>query len=310
MLRRSSLPFVITLLLPFICLLCAGQASAATGHVSARRARAGVLDFGETETARRVAERLSKKLSGGRDAGSSLSVLDRDETRAAARGQGYQGSLNLTLEEARNLGAAVGCDFLVMGEAQTLRRLPSDAGGHYEAYASIFLVSARTGRLLHWERRSQTASTARPAEEALLAELDGRAPFYVSQLLDAYASEARSGRAAQTADAEPEAFDLSQAESPEAAGWRLPEPFRRLRPVYPEKAARYEIEATVDALVEIDETGEVRDVTISRWAGYGLDEAVAGMIRQLHFRPATQRGEPKRVRVLLRYNFRRPAKAG
>jgi outer membrane biosynthesis protein TonB len=45
-----------------------------------------------------------------------------------------------------------------------------------------------------------------------------------------------------------------------------------------------------------------------RWAGYGLNEAVIATVRQLHFRPALRDGQPVPIRVLLRYNFRRPAR--
>jgi TonB family protein len=63
----------------------------------------------------------------------------------------------------------------------------------------------------------------------------------------------------------------------------------------------------VDALVEVDAEGEVKDIEIVRWAGYGLNEAVTATVRQLHFRPAMRDGRAVPVRVLLRYNFRRPA---
>ena len=91
-------------------------------------------------------------------------------------------------------------------------------------------------------------------------------------------------------------------------GLRLPQPFRRLRPSYPETAARADAEATVDVQVEIDVDGEVSRAEVVRWAGFGLDEAAVTTIRQLHFRPAMRDGVPVPVRVLLRYNFRRPPK--
>jgi TonB family protein len=91
-----------------------------------------------------------------------------------------------------------------------------------------------------------------------------------------------------------------------AKNFRVPLPYRRLRPAYTPEAARAEVEATVDALAELDEKGEVRGVEIVRWAGYGLDESVAATIRQMHFRPALRDGSPVATRVLLRYNFRKP----
>jgi TonB family protein len=90
-------------------------------------------------------------------------------------------------------------------------------------------------------------------------------------------------------------------------GTRPPRPFRRLKPPYPEAAAHAQLEAVVDVLVDLDEQGEVRRTEIARWAGYGLDEAVMNTVKQLHFFPAMRNGHAIPMRVLLRYNFRKPA---
>ncbi len=116
-------------------------------------------------------------------------------------------------------------------------------------------------------------------------------------------------RERERARAEPAVEDAPEEGSPAAEGFRAPQPYRRLRPPYPDTAARAEAEATVDAAVEIDAGGEVRRIEIVRWAGFGLDDAVIETVRQLHFRPAMRDGAPVAVRVLLRYNFRRPPKS-
>jgi protein TonB len=88
----------------------------------------------------------------------------------------------------------------------------------------------------------------------------------------------------------------------------LPRPYRRLIPAYPESAGRAEAEATVDVLVDLDASGEVVRVEIARWAGFGLDQATVDTVRQLHFFPAMRDGVAIPIRVLLRYNFRKPPK--
>jgi TonB family protein len=87
---------------------------------------------------------------------------------------------------------------------------------------------------------------------------------------------------------------------------RAPRPYRRLKPPYPETAARAEVEATVDVLVDIDTRGEVGRVEVARWAGYGLDQSVIDTVKQMHFFPAMRDGLAIPMRVLLRYNFRKP----
>lgn len=269
----------------------------------ARPIKLAVLDLGMTGTGRRAADKLSRSLIS--EAG--LSLMDRDESGAAARGIGYAGSLNLTTEEARDLGAAIGCDFYLTGDAQTLRRTSSAQPVYYESYASLFLVSARTGRLILWERPSFEATTPDAAEKMLLAELTSRATNYAKAIRAAEETERNERVLAFTRNA-PVIEEAPEETSVQAKGLRLPQPYRRLRPAYPETAARAEAEATVDVLVDIDAEGEVSRVEVARWAGFGLDDAAINTVRQMHFRPAMRDGVPLPMRVLLRYNFARPKK--
>jgi TonB family protein len=275
----------------------------------ARRVRVAVLDVGDTPTAERVAERLSKLLASLKTKGAKLVLLDRGMSAAAARGVGYAGSLNLTLEEARSLGAAVGCDFFLTGDAQTVRRSSSARPAYFEAYASVFVVSAQTGRLVLWDRTAAEADTAEEAEASLLAKLEGGAPLYGGVAVIAAEREERERFTADEGEIT-SVLDLSTDEGAAAnRDLREPAPYRRLRPAYTDAAARAEAEATVDALVEVGADGEVADVRVVRWAGFGLDEEVVATVRRMHFRPAQREGAPVPVRVLLRYNFRKPPKS-
>ena len=65
----------------------------------------------------------------------------------------------------------------------------------------------------------------------------------------------------------------------------------------------------MDVAVEISADGRVGHVEVVRWAGFGLDEEVVSTVRRMRFRPAERDGEPVAVRVLLRYNFRKPPKS-
>ena len=292
-----------------------GGASAAANHSAIRipqssTAHVAVLDFGATDTAARATGRLAKQLAAAGAGGETkLSLLDRDLGRAASRGVGYRGSLNMTLAEARSLGAAVGCDFFLTGDAQTLRRSSSARPVYFESYASVFVVSARTGRLVLWDSPSAEADKPERAESSLLDELDKRAARYAAAIREAFAREERE-RFDAPADEGAGLIDLSSDEGADAhADLREPMPYRRLRPAYTDAASRAEAEATVDAEVEIGADGEVGRIRIVRWAGFGLDDEVVSTIRRMHFRPASRGGQAVAVRVLLRYNFRRPPTA-
>jgi len=282
-----------------LLLFCLALASAA----HARPLQLAVLDLGATPTGERAAEQLAQSFAKQAD----FTVVNRAQARAAARGIGYKGSLNLSLEEARDLGAAVGCDFLIAGAAETLKRAVSERTDYFESYASLFLISARTGRLLLWEQPSAEAATPAQAEQLMLAELERRINLYAGLLRAKYTAE-RAEKLSVLARDTPVIADVPAADSPDAAHLRAPRPFRRLQPLYPDTAARLGVAATIDVLAEIDASGEVAGVEVVRWAGYGLDESVLVTVRQLHFFPAQRDGAPVPMRVLLRYNFRKPQK--
>ncbi len=289
------------LLLRFALVLLCLFTLSVSASAATRSVRVAVLDFGETETGRRASKELSSLLSKSE----TIEVVDESQTRAAVSGIGYKGSLNMTLEEARDLGAAIGCDFYLTGDAQTVRRSSSAVPVYYEAYSSVFLVSARTGRLLLWQRPSAEAATPAEAEKLLAAKMAA----IVSSIHSAVerAAQEEFARREQEMTAEVlEMENLPEEDSPDAKAFRAPHPFRRVRPPYPETASRAEAEASVDASVAIDEHGNVASVEIVRWAGFGLDDSIIDTVRQLRFRPAMRDGAAIPVRVLLRYNFRRP----
>ena len=237
----------------------------------------------------------------------NVTVVDRDQTIAAANGVGYRGSRNLSLQEARNLGSAIGCDFFLLGDADTLRRSPSDAPTYFESYLALFIVSARTGRLVMWENQMANRPSADTAQNALFAQLSTVAidRYMKTVLREAQVESEERAFAVEQPSIVIEAMS-DNAENTDD-GTRPPRAFRRLKPAYPEAAAHAQVEATVDALVDVDEKGEVSRAEISRWAGYGLDESVIATVKQLHFFPAMRNGRALPMRVLLRYNFRKPA---
>jgi TonB family protein len=268
------------------------------------RTSISVLDFGSTDFAKLVNEKLAAYLK----AQPEFVVADRDLARSAANGVGYAGSLNLTLAEARDLGSALATDFYLLGDAQLLRRSSFEKPVYFEAYCSVFLVSARTGRLLLWERPSYTNYYEVQARDLLLKEItDGNLWHRLAMATRQAKEEERIQRAVISAASAPVIEEAPDDEKTAAAqGLRLPRPFRRLRPEYPDTAARAEAEATVDVLVDVNADGEVGDVQLVRWAGFGLDEITIATVRQMHFFPAMKNGVAIPMRVLLRYNFRKP----
>ena len=269
-----------------------------------KQAIVSVLDFGPQPIARQSAEILRDRLR----ASSAVQMADADLSRAAAKGIGYAGSLNLSVTEARDLGAALATEFYIIGDAQTLRRSSFEKPVYFESYCSIFLVSTRSGSLLFWERPSFENTEATRAEALLSQHLTSDA--FTSRLIAVIRKAQEHERVQRTVLNTPVDGVIEEAPDDEKAaanqGIRLPRPYQRLRPGYPDAAARAEAEATVDVAVDVGADGEVGGVQIVRWAGFGLDESTVATVRQLHFVPAMKNSAPIPMRVLLRYNFRKP----
>ena len=201
----------------------------------------------------------------------------------------------------------MGCDFYFIGEAQTLGRSPSTKPLYYESFATIFLVSARTGRLIFWERPTVQRDSPAESEKALLAILSSGETRQRYILTMRRAQEDERAERVNAVESGPQIIEVMSDENSDTnQEIRAPRPYRRWKPPYPETAAAAEVEATVDVLVDIDARGEVGGVEIARWAGYGLDQSVIDTVRQMHFFPAMRDGIAIPMRVLLRYNFRKP----
>jgi TonB family protein len=296
----------VSILLAFTLCVCSPESAAPT---SQRPVRIAFLDFGKSATGHLVADQLARLFIAEHRNGPGFQVMDRDQTRAAALGAGYQGSLNMSLQDARDLASAIGCDFFFTGEAQTLRRSPSEGPAYFESFATIYLVSGRTGKLILWERAAVRRPGSDAAEKGLLEELAAADLLarYQSVVTGAQEEEGRERTSAIETTA-PIIEVMSDGETDETSDVRAPRAFRRLKPPYPEAAARAEVEATVDVLIDIDARGEVGRAEIARWAGYGLDQSVLDTVKQLHFFPAMREGIAIPMRVLLRYHFRKPPK--
>lgn len=264
-------------------------------------------DKGNDAVAGELARAFAKALAGDE----RVQLLDAAMTMPALAGVGYRvgapASLNLHIEEARRLGAAIGCDFFIIGKADCVTRSEQAGEAHEESFAGVLLVDGRNGNLAHFDFLLQRAATCKAAEAATAEQLAERASGYVDAML---AFRSRRETATITDDkaddrADEAAEALPAADSPLAAGFKPPEFTSRVKPQFTDSAHRADITATVEARVVFRASGEIGSIDILRWAGFGLEASSIAAIRQLRFKPATRNGKPVTVRAVVQYNFRR-----
>jgi TonB family protein len=233
----------------------------------------------------------------GKSLSQNYKILDASLSEAAFRSNFYENPFNLSSTEAKNIGAAIGCDYFLLVKYETLRRSSFKKDEYYESYAVIFAVSSRTGNLVFWKLNSFETDKPSEAEKKLFDSI-GALTKEISDALQA----AKNREITRSPDRKIE--ELPSENSPETKNFRPPLPFRRIKPEYTATANFYDIEATVDILVDIDENGKILRTEITRWAGYGLDESVTEAVRKMNWRPAERSGKTLPMRILLRYNFK------
>jgi TonB family protein len=260
-----------------------------------RAQKIAVLVPEKTERSLSFAEKFETSLS------AKFKVLDASLSETAFRSASYETPFNLTTKEAKIIGARLGCDYFLLVKAANQRRSTFAKSEFYESYAAVYVVSARTGRLVFWTLKSFEAEREAKADKDLLASTNDLSAEIFEKLKTVSKDELNENRAQNIEE-------LPAEESAETKNFRPPLPYKRMKPEYTKTAYLYSIEATVEIEIEVDETGKLLKTEIVRWAGFGLDESVTETIRKMQWRAADRNGKTLPMRVLLRYNFKKPEK--
>lgn len=227
-----------------------------------------------------------------------LPILDDDLSESAYRSVNPETPFNMRSETARDVGAVIGCDYFLLIRSGNQRRTSLEKSSYFEAFAAIYVVSSRSGRLVFWRLQSFEAPT--PVEaDALLSNSANSLSAAIFERLKTAKTEELAEKPVKNLE------EIPAEGTPEAKNFRPPMPYKRIKPGYTTTAYLFGIAATVDVLLDVDEKGNILHLEIARWAGYGLDESVTDAVRKMNWRPGERNGKPLPVRVLLRYNFKK-----
>src|SRR5690348_9001158 len=117
---------VMKIRVPIILALICGLSLASGGRAAVRQSplRVALVGFsGAAERARDDQPPAALQAALARSA--QVALIDPAQIKPAVAGIGYQGSINMSRDEARRLGAAIGCDFFITGRRDWFTR--SDA---------------------------------------------------------------------------------------------------------------------------------------------------------------------------------------
>jgi len=244
-----------------------------------------------TPTGNETSTRFARILANGLD--DRFKRVDSGVADSAFRAVEIDEPFNQTIETAQTLANSIGCEYFLLVKAETQRRAGLNEPHYFESSAAIYVVNGRTGVLLDWKLYIYKADSPAAADKLL----DAAAGSIVNEIISAVenAVEEKPG----SAIAEP-----PETDQPASVTFRAPIPYKRMKPDLTEEAMIYNVEATVDILVDVGGDGAILGTKIVRWAGYGLDESVAANVRRMNWRPAEMNGKHLPMRILLRYNFK------
>lgn len=237
------------------------------------------------------AEKLESELS------DEFKVLNSSFAETAFLSGAFEKPFNLTTGEAKNAGEAIGCNYFLLVKSALQRRSAFGRSEYYEAYLVVYVVSAKTGNLVFWTLKSFDDDKEKEAEKKLFDS--------VKKLGGELSGKIKTDEKTEVKTAEKISIEeVPDENSPLAKNFRPPLPYKRISPKYTDIADVYDVEATIEATVDVGADGKILNAEITRWAGYGLDEAVIEAIRKMNWRAADRKGKPLPMRILLRYNFR------
>ncbi len=227
---------------------------------------------------------------------SEINILNFSLSETVLKSKNFNNPYNLSLEEAKNLGTAIGCEFFILIKTDSLQRFSLEEKSYFESYAAFYLVSSRTGRLVAWQLKSFKGEDEKTSESKLINS--------INEFSTEISTEIKAVQKDELAENDSNLEELPEENSAETKDFRPPLPYKRIKPEYTQTAYLYGIAATIDVIVDIDKNGEILRTEVARWAGFGLDESAIKAIKTMNWRPATRSGEFLPMRILLRYNFK------
>src|SRR6185369_1626015 len=104
--------------------MCLGCPIATTGAPQQGALRVALIGFthASSQEAVTAATKVEGRLNSCLTSDPRVLLVDDSIVRPALRGLGYDGSINMSRDEARRVGSAIGCDFYVIGKLEVLTR--------------------------------------------------------------------------------------------------------------------------------------------------------------------------------------------
>jgi len=249
----------------------------------------------EDEESLKFSATLNKNLSD-----LNFQVQEKSLTETISKNLASSNHINLSCQDARNLGQALGAEVFLVVKSKLVERAEVGATLYGEAYLALAFVSSRSGQLILFDFIETKEPTLIQATQTANKQLAENLPAYSKEISAFLANELKPP---SLDPMDLEAIEIPAVGSPLNERFDQPEFLKRSQPIYSEKARKMAISASVELEIVLRKDSTIGNIKILHWAGFDLEQAAIIAIKQLEFEPALLDGEPVSCRAVIRYNF-------
>ncbi len=249
----------------------------------------------EDEESLKFSPTLNKNLSD-----LNFQVQEKHLTETISKNLLSPNRINLSCQDARNLGQALGTEVFLVVKSKLVERAEVGATLYGECYLALAFVSSRSGQLILFDFIETKESTLIQAAQIASKQLAENLPNYGKEISAFLANELKPP---SFDPIDLEAIEIPDTNSPLNERFDQPEFLKRSQPIYSEKARKMAVSASVELEVVLRKDSTIGNIKILHWAGFDLEQAAITAIKQLQFEPALLDGEPISCRAVIRYNF-------
>ena len=127
--------------------------------------KVAILTPQKNAQARKFAENFGSSLA------KHLNIVDLSLAESVLEVKDLADPYNLTVEQSKNLGVSIGCNFFIVIKTNNQRRSSFARKEYYESYATLYLVSSKSGRLVYWKHQTFEEDTIPLAKTKLFSSI-------------------------------------------------------------------------------------------------------------------------------------------
>ncbi|MFY9221443.1 MAG: hypothetical protein WAQ98_02170, partial [Blastocatellia bacterium] len=189
----------------------------------------------------------------------NFQVQEKNLTETISKNLLSPNRMNLSCQDARNLGQALGIEVFLVVKSKLVERAEVGATLYGECYLALAFVSSRSGQLILFDFIETKESTLIQAAQIANKQLTENLPNY-SKDISAFLSNELKPPSFDPIDLE--AIEIPDTNSPLNERFDQPEFLKRTQPIYSEKARKMAVSASIELEVVLRKDSTIGNIKI------------------------------------------------